>query len=220
MRLKEDMCYRRQERVIELRLVLFFCIWLIEKVARDSIESITKHSEAIPVQSRITLDTQLKIALLPAHSRCIAFSGANADIWFSDWFKKRINTIAGEGRDMVMMWSKLEQPQTRCLHSSLYGTPSDGILRFNRRNGFMIVPPSNPPNQGQGANAQSKRSIYSEKCPNTLPRAAVAKSVVSPSPTTSGCFAENAAIIGCGRNKTSKWLTSWRDKMRAPAVTE
>ena len=52
---------------------------------------------------------------------------------------------------MVMMWSKLEQLQACCLHSSPNGTPSDGILRFIHRNGFMIVPPSNPPNQGQGA---------------------------------------------------------------------
>ena len=59
MGLKEDMCYRRQERVIESRLVLFFCIGLVEEVARDSIESITKHSEVKPVQSRITLNTQL-----------------------------------------------------------------------------------------------------------------------------------------------------------------
>ena len=59
MGLKEDMCYRRQERVIESRLVLFFCIGLVEEVARDSIESITKDSELKPVQSRITLNTQL-----------------------------------------------------------------------------------------------------------------------------------------------------------------
>ena len=53
-----------------------------------------------------------------------------------------------------------------------------------------------------------------------MPHAAVATFVVSPSPTPSDCFAENAAIIGCGRNKTSKWLTSWRYKMRGPTVAE
>ena len=36
MILKEDLCYRRQERVIESKLVLYFCIGLVEEVARDS----------------------------------------------------------------------------------------------------------------------------------------------------------------------------------------
>ena len=51
-----------------------------------------------------------------------------------------------------------------------------------------------------------------------MPHAAVATFVVSPSPTPSDCFAKIAAIIGCGRSKTSKWLTSWRYKIRGQTV--
>ena len=42
------------------RLVLV-CIRLVEKVARV-FRSVTEHSKAKPMQSRVTFDTQLKIA--------------------------------------------------------------------------------------------------------------------------------------------------------------
>ena len=77
----------------------------------------------------------------------------------------------------------------RCLHLGSNKTSSDDILRFIRRNGYMIAPPSNPPTQGQGANAQNKRSIYSGKCPYTFE----VKDFVDTVPR----FLVNATCSGC-----------------------
>ncbi|XP_078367305.1 uncharacterized protein LOC144651243 [Oculina patagonica] len=61
-------------------------------------------------------------------------------------------------------WSSL----ARCLRMGSNTTSSDDILQFVRRYGYMIVPQSNPPTQGQGTRvrrAPSKRAIYTGKCP-------------------------------------------------------
>ena len=52
-----------------------------------------------------------------------------------------------------------------CLDLGTNKTSSDDILQFIHRNGYMIVPQSNPPTQGKGSN--TKRSIFSGKCPFT-----------------------------------------------------
>ena len=44
-------------------------------------------------------------------------------------------------------------------------TSSNDILRFIRRRGYMIVPQSNPPTGIEQFKANSKRSVYSGKCP-------------------------------------------------------
>ena len=52
-----------------------------------------------------------------------------------------------------------------CLQMGTTGTSSDDILQFIRRQGYMIVPQSNPPTQEQDTKKQSKRSVYTGKCP-------------------------------------------------------
>ena len=58
-------------------------------------------------------------------------------------------------------WSGL----STCLDVGTNKTSSDDILQFIHRYGYMIVPQSNPPTQGKGSN--TKRSIFSGKCPFT-----------------------------------------------------
>ena len=50
-----------------------------------------------------------------------------------------------------------------CLDLGTNKTSSDDILQFIHRYGYMIVPQSNPPTQGKDSN--TKRSIFSRKCP-------------------------------------------------------
>ena len=58
-------------------------------------------------------------------------------------------------------WSSL----ATCLNMDSSKTSSCDILRFIHRRGYMIVPPSNPPSQNRGRRSDTKRSIYSGKCP-------------------------------------------------------
>ena len=58
-------------------------------------------------------------------------------------------------------WTSL----ARCLHMGSNRTSSDDILQFVRRNGYMIVPQSNPPTETDEQKTKSKRSVYTGKCP-------------------------------------------------------
>jgi len=78
---------------------------------------------------------------------------------------------------------------TRCLQISSTRTSPKDILQFIRRRGYMIVPQSNPPTQGQGAKTPSKRAIYTGKCPFKME----VKDFVDTVPR----FLSNATCRGC-----------------------
>lgn len=77
----------------------------------------------------------------------------------------------------------------RCLQLSSTRTSPKRILQFIRRNGYMIIPQSNPPTGEQGAMRPRKRAIYSGKCPFKME----VKDFVDTVPR----FLSNASCSGC-----------------------
>lgn len=77
----------------------------------------------------------------------------------------------------------------RCFQLSSTRTSPKRILQFIRRNGYMIIPQSNPPTGEQGAMRLRKRAIYSGKCPFKME----VKDFVDTVPR----FLSNASCSGC-----------------------